>query len=442
MSYFIQDQRQNPTGKSLPNRQRFVRKIKGILKERIKELIRDKSLGDIGKGDKVKIPTKSTREPSFRPDHKTGNRTPVFPGNKQFGREDRIPKPPGGGGGGGKEGSPDGDGEDDFFFTLSRDEFLDLFFEDLELPNLEKKNLKELLSYVWRRAGFTRVERSPANLDVLRTMRERLGRSIALHRPKESDVNEMKEKIQELEAKDPKTEEEEAALKAAQRALEELLARMRRVPFIDPVDRRYHVHEKQPRPIENAVIFCLMDVSGSMGQHEKDLAKSFFLLLHSFLVRRYKNMDLVFIRHTHQAKEVDEQEFFYSTETGGTIVSTALEEMMRIVKERYPVTQWNIYAAQASDGDNWSGDSAKCIELLGKTILPLCQYFAYIETVREEESYLLAQPLAGAEMWLAYLALQQKFSRQFAMRRVGSPGHIYPVFRDLFKKQGGVHADA
>ena len=280
MSYFIQDQRQNPTGKSLPNRQRFVRKIKGILKERIKELIRDKSLGDIGKGDKVKIPTKSTREPSFRPDHKTGNRTPVFPGNKQFGREDRIPKPPGGGGGGGKEGSPDGDGEDDFFFTLSRDEFLDLFFEDLELPNLEKKNLKELLSYVWRRAGFTRVERSPANLDVLRTMRERLGRSIALHRPKESDVNEMKEKIQELEAKDPKTEEEEAALKAAQRALEELLARMRRVPFIDPVDRRYHVHEKQPRPIENAVIFCLMDVSGSMGQHEKDLAKRFFLLLH------------------------------------------------------------------------------------------------------------------------------------------------------------------
>ena len=153
-------------------------------------------------------------------------------------------------------------------------------------------------------------------------------------------------------------------------------------------------------------------------------------------------MDLVFIRHTHQAKEVDEQEFFHSTETGGTIVSTALEEMMRVVKERYPVTQWNIYAAQASDGENWSGDSVKCTELLGKTILPLCQYFAYIETVREEESYLLAQPLAGAEMWLAYLALQQKFSRQFAMRRVGSPGHIYPVFRDLFKKQGGVHADA
>ena len=440
MSYFIQDQRQNPTGKSVPNRQRFIRKMSGILKKRVGELIRGKPLGDIGKGDKVKIPAKSTREPSFRHDRKTGNSTPVLPGNKQFGREDRIPKPQGGGGGG-KDGSPDGEGEDDFFFTLSRDEFLDLFFEDLELPNLEKKHLKELLSYDWRRAGFTRVERPPANLAVLRTMRERLGRSIALHRPKESDINEVKEKIQKLEAKDPRTEEEEAALKDAQRALEELLARMRRVPFIDPVDLRFHVHEKQPRPIESAVMFCLMDVSGSMGQHEKDLAKRFFLLLHLFLERRYKRIDVRLIQHTHEAKEVDEQEFFYGTQTGGTVVSTALTLMDDIVKKNYPVAEWNVYAAQASDGDNWSGDSAKCIELLGKTILPICQHFAYIEILDERETSLIAQPLEGAEMWLAYRKLQQNFPRQFAMRRVASPGHIFPVFRDLFKKQGGVHAD-
>src|SRR3989338_2156160 len=207
-------------------------------------------------------------------------------------------------------------------------------------------------------------------------MRERLGRSIALHRPKESDINEVKEKIQKLEAKDPRTEEEEAALKDAQRALEELLARMRRVPFIDPVDLRFHVHEKQPRPIESAVMFCLMDVSGSMGQHEKDLAKRFFLLLHLFLERRYKRIDVRLIQHTHEAKEVDEQEFFYGTQTGGTVVSTALTLMDDIVKKNYPVAEWNVYAAQASDGDNWSGDSAKCIELLGKTILPICQHVA------------------------------------------------------------------
>ena len=115
-------------------------------------------------------------------------------------------------------------------------------------------------------------------------------------------------------------------------------------------------------------MFCLMDVSGSMTEHMKDLAKRFYVLLYIFLKRRYKNVDVVFIRHTHQASEVDEETFFNSPETGGTVVSTALEEMQRVIEERYSPDNWNIYAAQASDGDNTASDNDKTAALLTKTI--------------------------------------------------------------------------
>ena len=127
-------------------------------------------------------------------------------------------------------------------------------------------------------------------------------------------------------------------------------------------------------------MFCLMDVSASMGEREKDLAKRFFILLHLFLKRKYDRVDIVFIRHTHEASEVDEQEFFYGKESGGTIVSSALKEMIEIREKRYPVADWNIYCAQASDGDNSGNDTDGCVELLDAR--PFCrstQYFAYIE---------------------------------------------------------------
>ena len=104
-------------------------------------------------------------------------------------------------------------------------------------------------------------------------------------------------------------------------------------------------------------MFCLMDVSGSMDQGHQGDGQAFYILLYLFLSRTYKNVEVVYIRHHTQAKEVDEHEFFYSQETGGTIVSSALKMMNDIINERYPANQWNIYAAQASDGDNWADDS-------------------------------------------------------------------------------------
>ena len=172
-------------------------------------------------------------------------------------------------------------------------------------------------------------------------------------------------------------------------------------------------------------MFCVMDVSGSMTQDIKDLAKRFFILLYLFLQRSYKQIEVVFIRHHTAAKEVDEDDFFYSRETGGTIVSSALEMTRDIITQRYSPTDWNIYVAQASDGDNWEGDSAVCSKILTKGLMPLVQYFSYVEiTDRQHQN-----------LWREYESIQDQHSDTFAMEQIRSAADIYPVFRRLFERK-------
>ena len=197
---------------------------------------------------------------------------------------------------------------------------------------------------------------------------------------------------------------------------------------------RYRQFEPQPKPVAQAVMFCLMDVSGSMTEHMKDLAKRFYVLLYIFLKRRYKHVDVVFIRHTHQAQEVDEDTFFHSPETGGTVVSTALEEMQRVVAERYSPDSWNIYAAQASDGDNTASDNDKTAALLTDSILPVCQYYAYLEVGRDSEHFPPGFIRRDSDLWQTYTAIC-KTGAPMAMRKVGHRRDIYPVFRELFAKK-------
>src|SRR5262245_11342605 len=144
MSHFI-DRRLNPKGKSLGNRQRFLRRARGEIREAIQKSLKDRKVSDIGNGEKISIPTRSTREPRFRCSNQGGDRDRVYPGNKEFVTGDKIKKPQGGQGGArGKQAANSGDGEDDFQFTLTQEEFLDVFFEDLELPNLVKTSLKDV----------------------------------------------------------------------------------------------------------------------------------------------------------------------------------------------------------------------------------------------------------------------------------------------------------
>ena len=276
------------------------------------------------------------------------------------------------------KGADSGGGEDAFSFALSEAEFLDILFEDLELPDLVKASLKEVSKREFRRAGYTNDGATP-NLAVLRTMRASMSRRLALRRPTAASVERLEEELAALRAKSEPGVADQLRVAELYAEIERLKRMQRAIPFIDPIDVRYNRFAPTIVPRAKAVMFCLMDVSASMGEREKDLAKRFFILLHLFLKRKYERVDIVFIRHTHEASEVDEQEFFYGRETGGTVVSSALKTMIEVRDKRYPVADWNIYCAQASDGDNSASDTGDCVELLREAILPLTQYYAYIE---------------------------------------------------------------
>ncbi|MGN6514209.1 MAG: YeaH/YhbH family protein [Rhizomicrobium sp.] len=430
MTHFI-DRRLNPKGKSLGNRQRFLRRARTQIREAVQTSLKDSAVADIEKDRKVRISTKGTKEPRFRLDPKAGGEHDfVLPGNKTFSPGDEIKKPPSGeGGGAGKQAADYAEGDDDFEFTMTQEEVLDIFFEDLELPNLVRTTLKETPNRVWRRAGITTAG-SPTQINLIRTMRNAQGRRLALHRPKLKDVEALEAELETLEKEPEVNHDRIVALKAE---IARLTAKRKWVGFIDPVDVRFNSYTEQPVPTSQAVMFCLMDVSGSMGEREKDLAKRFYMLLHLFLRRRYERVDIVFIRHTHDAQEVDEQEFFYSRQSGGTIVSTALEKMLEIQKERYATADWNIYAAQASDGYTQSGDARRCVEMLDNDIMPLCQYYAYIEILDEREMEVFASEESGAELWRAYRTVAEEWSN-FATKRISKPADLFPVFRELFRK--------
>jgi uncharacterized sporulation protein YeaH/YhbH (DUF444 family) len=419
----IVDRRLNPKSKSLGNRQRFIRRAKVELREAVNDAIRSRNVTSIDGKEGVRARVKGLKEPSFGLDPGKGTRDFVVPGNKNFQAGDRIPKPPKGGGkGAGRDGSPDGEGEDGFTFTLTREEFLDIFFEDLALPDLLKKKLGKQKSEAPQRAGYS-TEGSPSKLSYGRTMSNSLARRVAMKRPKQSEIDTLEEQKRDAE--------ESGDMEAASLLAEHIATLKRRrilVPYLDPLDLRYRRFESVPKPVTQAVMFCLMDVSASMTEPLKDLAKRFYMLLYLFLSREYESVEVVFIRHTTTAREVDEESFFRGTDTGGTVVSTALELMKDIIAARYPLEEWNIYAAQASDGHDFSDDLAICQDLLAE-LVPICQYYAYVEV---SSPHLMAGA-AQSPLWGAYEAVRDAHPN-FAMRHITSPDEILPVFRKLFAR--------
>lgn len=419
MAHFI-DRRLNGKNKSAVNRQRFIKRYKQQIKKAVADAISERSVTDISSGENVTIPSKDITEPFFH-QGKGGKRQIIHPGNDQFSEGDRLPRPAGGAAGSGKgDANADGDGSDDFVFAISKDEYLDLLFEDLALPNLQKNQLDKLVHYKNVRAGF-RADGVPSNIDIVRSLRGSLARRVAMTAGKKRALAELEHQLHALDL-EPVPEPQQRLQLLEQIAV--LNTRIAAVPFIDSVDLRFRHFQKKPEPTSKAVMFCLMDVSGSMDQPTKDMAKRFYILLYLFLSRSYNNVEVVYIRHHTQAKEVDEQEFFYSQETGGTIVSSALKLTHDIITKRYDPSQWNIYAAQASDGDNWTDDSAPCATLLANTLLPLVRYYAYIEiTPRDHQS-----------LWREYEKLLSQYDN-IAIEHIKDLADIYPVFRQLFKKQ-------
>ncbi|HFQ5336295.1 YeaH/YhbH family protein [Vibrio vulnificus] len=421
MAQFI-DRRLNGKNKSAVNRQRFMRRYKEQIKESVADAVNRRSITNTETGEDVAIPHKDIKEPLFH-QGKGGLRERVHPGNDQFITGDRIERPKGGQGGGGAgdgDASADGEGQDDFVFQISKDEYLDLLFEDLALPNLKKNQVNKITEWKKHRAGY-QTAGMPSNISIVRSLQQSLARRTAMSAGKKRLLHELELELERIQNQEPAQKLEEMKLK---QEIAELRKAIESVPFIDTFDLRFKNYERKPVPSSQAVMFCLMDVSGSMDQATKDIAKRFYVLLYLFLNRTYENVEVVFIRHHTQAKEVDEHEFFYSQETGGTIVSSALKLMDEIVKARYPVGEWNIYAAQASDGDNWADDSPRCKELLTNKLLPNCQYYAYIEITRRSHQTL----------WHEYEKLEESFDN-FAMKNIRSVEDIFPVFRELFHKE-------
>ncbi|QPF88298.1 YeaH/YhbH family protein [Bradyrhizobium genosp. L] len=414
----IVDRRLNPGSKSLENRQRFLRRAKALVQGAVKKSSQDRDIKDVLEGGEVTIPLDGMDEPRFR--REGGTRDMVLPGNKKFIEGDYLPRPNQSGGKG--SGAGEGDSEDAFRFVLSREEFVDLFLDDLELPDLAKRKLAETESEGLQRAGYS-TSGSPANISISRTVGRALARRVALRRPRKDEIEALEAELAQC---DNETRRSELIAQ-----LEALKAKVKRIPFIDPIDIRYRRFETVPKPVAQAVMFCLMDVSGSMSEHMKDLAKRFYMLLYVFLKRRYKHVEIVFIRHTDRAEEVDEDTFFHGPASGGTLVSSALVAMNEIVRTRFRPSDWNIYAAQASDGDNMTSDSALTGQLLTNNILPACQFFAYLE-VGEAANYTFDMP--DSSLWTLYERLRND-GAPLSMRKVSERGEIFPVFQDLFKRR-------
>jgi uncharacterized sporulation protein YeaH/YhbH (DUF444 family) len=419
LAYLI-DRRLQSKNKSAVNRERFLRRYKGQIKQAVEQAIKGRSITDIANGEKVSIPSKDVNEPSFG--HTRGGIwETVSPGNKDYLKGDKVQRPKGGSGSGkGKGGNSDETTQDDFVFELSREEFMNYFFEDLELPNMIKTQLTASNEFKTHRAGY-KMSGTPANIHVLRSLRGALGRRIAVGGKSSKRLQQAQQEVDQLLLI---VSEDDPAVLKLKREIHELRTRLDAIPFIDPFDLRYSNRVKVPKPTSQAVMFCIMDVSGSMDQMKKETAKRFFILLYLFLTRAYEKIEVVFIRHHTAAAEVDENEFFNSRESGGTVVSSALHLLTKILHERYSSSDWNVYVAQASDGDNWDKDSISCRQMLINTIMPAVQYYAYVEITDGEPQ----------NLWHEYTQIPDHHAH-FAMQKIETPADIYPVFRELFKKQ-------
>lgn len=420
MTYLI-DRRLQGKNKSAINRERFLRRYKGQIKDAVGRAIKGRSITDIENGEKVSIPVKDVNEPSFGHAH-GGIWEVVNPGNQEYQKGDQINRPKGGGGSGrGRAGNSDQTSEDDFIFELSREEFMNYFFEDLELPHMVKTQLTATTEFKQQRAGYT-VSGTPSNIHVLRSLRGALGRRIAVGGSSRKRLIEAERELEELlVAGAPLDDPQVIELK---KLIHHLHTRLLAIPYIDPFDLRYSNRVKVPKPMTQAVMFCIMDVSGSMDEQRKDTAKRFFILLYLFLKRVYDKIEVVFIRHHTAASEVDENEFFHSRESGGTVVSSALHLLNKVIDERFGGGSWNAYVAQASDGDNWDNDSVLCRQLLVNTIMPKVQYYTYVEITDGPPQ----------NLWEQYSQVPE-YHQHFAMQKIVTPADIYPVFRELFKKQ-------
>ena len=468
----IVDRRGQSKNGQVTSRRRFLDRNRKSIRDAMDKKIADGKIGDIGKdGVDVTVPRDDIHEPNIK-HGKGGKHQRVFPGNRHFRKGDELEKPPGGGGGRGTDGSPDGDGEDDFTFHVTEDEFLEMLFEDLELPNLTKVGDQDTTKTKSVPAGLS-SDGPPNKLDLARSVQKRMGRRISAANPSKKAILELKEEQRDIlksyvsNDDDPKapaskssgfvplktkikqidseiehlrtevggelSPEDAEEIDSLDKEIESLENKINKIPkWDDKHDMVYKLNKQQPVPTSKAVMFCLMDVSGSMGEEEKSKAKLFYFLLNRFLERHYEHTEVVFIRHTHVAQEVDEETFFYDRETGGTVASTCLEKMLEAIKDRFPPSEWNIYGAQATDGDNYPQDNINVQDFL-EQIMPKVQAYFYTEIDRG--AGLFGPRIGESDLWRVMQNFEENYPGKFFTGMIKDKSDIFPVFREFFKQR-------
>ena len=376
------------------DRSRHRHKIEKAIKESIKDVVAEESIiGQSGK-KKIRIPVKGIKEHRFVYGNNEENKRVGSAQGKEVSPGQRIGhrrKVKSEGEGDGKAGNKPG--EEMYEIEMSLEELAGYLFSDLELPELEKKSFK-----------FTTQEKM-----------KRKGKRPYGIRPRLSKKETIKQKIKR----------KKAAIKAGS---------------FDPENgERFTFHESDLRykhiaPVKKentaAVVFFVMDVSGSMTKSKKFLARSFFFLLYQFLNHKYSSIDVVFISHTADAKEVNEDQFFTQVPNGGTLVSTGLKKVEEIIEKRYHPNNWNIYTFYCGDGDNWSIDNEEAIEAF-KRLKEINQAMCYTE-IGTESQYSDLQIFAGKadkRLWdLVKLAEGDNFKRI----KLAKSKDVWPAFKKLF----------
>ena len=326
--------------RSIEDRRRHRQLVEKSIKENLGDILSEESIVGESKNKKFKIPIKGIKEYQFvYGKNSKGVATGV--GNEKRGQKigsgENAP-------GQGNKGAGNSEGDDVYETEITLEELLDYIAEDLNLPNLDEKKYSEIIN---------------------ETSGKKKGYQTHGIRPRLAKKKTVATKIARKQSK--------------KRALSELgnEEELERFPFIDD-DLRYYRVKVKPKKVSNAVMIFIMDASGSMDVTKKYLARSYFFVLATFLKRKYNNIAFEFIYHTTVAKRVDEYEFFHRSESGGTYISSGINEALALIEEKYPIAAWNIYPIYASDGDNWSEDNERAVKAV-KKICEISNMFGYAE---------------------------------------------------------------
>ena len=436
-TYIYVDRRKTGRGKSLPNRQRLLRRIQDAIREaKPKDIDAGgvKGMGNSGgQANPVKVTRDSLHEPSFHYASGTGNHDIVLIGNDQWERGDEFPLDDGSGQGGGNGAGQGEDGEDDFVINISRDEFFNVFFEECELPDMQDTHEREIPELMPKHAGFQK-EGNPAQLNVIRSYKNALPRKRALTVESREELEALEAEYQnlavELAEGTVPSEPVHERMSAIELRIEELRAKIAGIPFFEKLDLRYTKKEKVLVKSADAVFIMIMDISGSMDEDKKRMSRKFFSLQYAFIKKKYPQTDLVFIAHTDKPIEMTEDEFFTTRVSGGTTVSPAYEMAHDIIKARYDASNTNIYLSQASDGDNFDHDNANIIPALEDSgLLAKLRHASYAQVGQS-----WGAGYGAVTLWSVLQSVANS-NKKFSMVKITDDSEVFEAFHKIYKKK-------